>query len=141
MTLHDYIVGLDERLLVGRFHGFWVRMTFDLMGTMGPETDPDLERLSTALMGYAEAPDTPAGTVRDIRSAIVHLRGPGFWRDNSVLGRKYRCLNAIASSREENEADVYNWAYGITTALDLIGDGDGDAIIAAVRSGLEERGA
>lgn len=50
----------------------------------------------------------------------MRLRGAGFWRDDSPIGLKYRCLYNLAYSREENLADRYYWQYGVESSFGLI---------------------
>ena len=98
----------------------WVRSVLGAMVFLGPDTDADLERLTKELLGYHSGADIPGVRIDSIRKEIVQLRGGQFWSDESVLGLKYRCLNAIATSRETSMADIGEWEYGVVTAFDII---------------------
>jgi hypothetical protein len=138
LSVGDYIDSLDYSLFEGDYYFFWVKTLIDLMDTIGPDRDQNLDRLVSVLLEYYRTGAVSEENVKDIRHAIVRLRGPGFWSDNSVSGRKYRVLDAIGSTVEANDRDVDNWMYGIVTALDLINlEGDKDAVIVRrIKDGL-----
>ena len=98
----------------------WIRLVFDLTSLLGEETDIDLERMWATLLAHYETCCIADSEIEGMRSEIVRLRGVGFWRDDSPLGLKFRCLNAVATTRTENKRDLYNWRYGIVTAIQLI---------------------
>ena len=98
----------------------WVRSVLGAMVFLGPDTDADLERLIRELLDYYSGADIPGVRIDSIRREIVKLRGVQAWEDESTLGLKYRCLNAIATSREANMADIGEWEYGVVTAFEIV---------------------
>ncbi len=111
---------LPESVFEERNFYFWVKCVIDALDLLGPETDSHLEEMSRLLLDYYGGADVSAEAVKQILREIVRLRGVGFWRDDSPIGLKYRCLYNLAYSREENLADLYYWQYGVESSFDLI---------------------
>ncbi len=99
---------------------FWVKCVIDALDLIGPETDSHLENTKRLLLDYYGAANVSPEAVKQISREIVRLRGAAFWRDDSPIGLKYRCLYNLAHSREENLADLYDWQYGVESSFDLI---------------------
>lgn len=138
--LDDFILSLPPRYFERDFDAFWVRTIIALANQMGEETDAPLECLVARLLDYHSGGPTSGKEIDEIPHEIVRLRGPSYWRDDSVLGRKYRVINAIASSAAANDADPDNWMYGVVTAfqlLNLSGDKD-DEIVSQVKSEMKK---
>ena len=92
------------------------------MALLGPDTDKVLERMTQRLLDYhlgihidIEDIDGKTGIARELGAKRLN-----YWRDNTPLGLKYRCLSSIASSRERNLEDLYDWQYGIVSAFQSI---------------------
>lgn len=99
---------------------FWVKCVIDALDLLGSETDEDLKRMCQLLLDYHTGADVAPETIEGMRREIVRLGVDTSWKNTSPLGLKYRCLWAIASSREMNLADLYNWQYGVVTAFENI---------------------
>src|SRR5690349_893431 len=115
--LDDYLMSLSDAVFTRSYDAFWVGTVILLIDLLGSDTEPDLETLKRKLLDYHAGLDVSPDEIEDIPHEILRLRGPGFWRGTSPLGLKYRCINALASSAEQNDDDRYNWRYGVTTAL------------------------
>ena len=121
MTTEEFSVNdINYHLFEERNFYFWVKCGIDALDLLGPETDGHLENIKRLLLDYYGSVDVSPEVVERIPSEIVRLRGVGFWRDDSPIGLKYRCLYNLAHSREENLADLYNWQYGVESSFDLI---------------------
>lgn len=122
MTLDDFLVEhLDRQAFDPPNYLFWTRTVCAAMSLIGLETDPDLERMIRQVLDYHAGTGGDADAIDNIRHEIVRLRGLAFWGDADSLGLKYRCLNAIACSREWVLARGYDeWQYGVVTAFQLI---------------------
>jgi hypothetical protein len=125
-TVVEFLDARSETDFLGENYPFWGRAVLTLMQRMGPETDPELERLIRIFEDYYSGGNTDE-SIRAVRLQVSEARGLGFWRDDSVLGRKYRCLNAIATSvsdaasyRSTSGWLYHEWQYGLETAFDLI---------------------
>jgi hypothetical protein len=142
MTIDEFLQNLPEKAFDHPNFYFWIRNVIDAIGLLGPETERDLERYSRLLLDHHSGVDISEGVLEDIRHDIVRTRGRGFWRDDSVMGLKYRCLNAIASTRDQNLADLYDWQYGIVTAFQLINldDRKDRALIDLIREHAQQYG-
>ena len=143
MTTDRFILDdIPESVFEERNFYFWVKCVVDALELIGPGTDSDLENMSRQLLDYYGAGDVNTETVEQIPREIVRLRGVGFWNDDTPIGLKYRCLWAIASSRERNLADLYDWQYGVVTAFDNINlGGDKDqALNALIRENASKYG-
>lgn len=81
----------------------------DALNLIGPETDSHLEETSRLLLEYSRTADVSPEAIERIPREIVRLRGITYSRDNSPLGRKYRCIKSLAHSREKNIEDPYFW--------------------------------
>jgi hypothetical protein len=120
-SLDDYLIDvLDDTDFDEPYFLTWIRLVFEFTSLLGEDSDSDLERMWGTLLAYYESHRVPDSEIEDMRTEIVRLKGVGFWRDDSRLGLKFRCLNAVASTKAENEKDLYNWRYGVVTALQLI---------------------
>ena len=143
MTISEFLIeDISCRAFDGCNFLFWVRTVIDAMKLIGPETDSNLERMSKLLLDYHAGTDVTPEEVDGIGRKIALLRGVGYWRDDSPIGLKYRCIIAIASSREENLNDLYYWQYGIVTAFDLINlhDDKDQALISLIRENASKYG-
>lgn len=119
MTLDAYLDTLGERddvLFTGVHYRFWVDLVCDLAESISPDTEETLTQIVQTLRSYYHT-GTGEDAVKAIRKAIVATRGPGFWRDFSLLGTKYRCIWAIATTVEENEKDTNDWVYAISVVM------------------------
>lgn len=143
MTLDEFLLDdINPHAFGERNFYFWVRNVIDALALLGPETDINLESMSNLLLDYHAGGNVSLKSVKEIPGIIHQLRGDNCSQDNSPLGRKYRCLSSIASSREENLADLYDWQYGIVSSLGLINlyhDKD-QALIALIRENASKYG-
>ena len=100
---------------------FWVKCVVDSLELIGSETDSHLESMTRQLLNYYGVGDVNAETIEHIPREIVRLRGVGFWRDDSPIGLKYRCISNLAHSRERNREDPYYWwGYALKSSFELI---------------------
>lgn len=121
MTPDGFILdNISESAFEERNFYFWVRCVIDALDLIGPETDSHLEEMSSLLLDYYGAADVSPDAIERIPREIQRLRGITYWRDNSPLGLKYRCINNLAYSREKNLEDIYYWQYGLVSSFDLI---------------------
>src|SRR5579884_2063361 len=96
MDASDFVLLHEDRLFVTGNHQTWLEVVMDLLTLIEPHRDEKIEQLKEDLF---------AGDAARVRSEILRLHGPGFWRDESPSGRKYRVLNAMATSEAEAIAD------------------------------------
>jgi len=116
----DFLLACHNAFEERTFH-FWVKCVIDALALLGPETDSHLEEMSRLLLDYSSGIDVSSGAIEQIPREIVRLRGVGFWRDDSPLGLKYRCISNLAHSREKNLEDPYYWwGYALQSSFDLI---------------------
>ena len=122
MTTDRFILDdIPESVFEERNFYFWVKCVVDALELIGPGTDSDLENMSRQLLDYYGAGDVNTETVEQIPREIVRLRGVGFWRDDSPIGLKYRCISNLAHSRERNREDPYYWwGYALKSSFELI---------------------
>lgn len=134
-------MSLDDELFEQEFDGYWTTIVIQLMDLLGPATDTDLETIATRLRAYHGGANIEPDSIAGVPSEVVRLRGPGYWRDTSPIGLKYRCPSTIAATLEQKDADRYNWRYGVMTALQLINpSGDKDVtIVRRLEAGLDTR--
>lgn len=122
---------------------FWTQTVIDAMALLGPETDSDLQRLCQLLLDYYSGFDVEPKAIEDIRQEIVCLKGVSFWGETTPIALKYRCLNAIASSRAQRLDDIHqSWQYGLVTAFQIVnlqGDKD-EALIKLVQQNAAKHG-
>ena len=111
---------IPESVFEERNFYFWVRCVVDAMELLGPDTDEDLKRMCQSLLDYHAGADVAPEIIDGMTCEIVWLGVDTSWKNTSALGLKYRCLWAIASSRERNLADLYDWQYGVVTAFENI---------------------
>jgi hypothetical protein len=142
MSAQEFIQSLNEKLFIGYFYPFWGRVIIRLMSHLGPDNDSELQRLISIFENYYDEKGVTEEEVDNVGRAIVKIRGPGFLRDESALGMKYRIINAIAMPRPniENYNEVSEWIYGVETALDfiVIYCNDNEEIIEQVRDDFEQ---
>jgi len=143
MTTDKFILdGIPESAFGEQNFSFWIKCVVDGMDLIGPETDSHLEDMIGALLDYYGSADVSPEVVERIPSEIVRLRGTGFWRDDSRLGLKYRCISNLACSREKNLEDLYYWQYGVESSFDLIDlhDDKAQALVALIRGNASKLG-
>ena len=119
MTLDDFLMGeLDEAFFEPSYRLFWIRTALSSMHVLGDETDAHLERFCETILKYYTGETPSKQVITSIPEEMSQLREIRSRSDNSVLGLKYRCVNAIA------EEDMYEWYYGIVPAFQLINFSD-----------------
>ena len=143
MTINELILNDDLAVYGEPYFRFWTLTVIDAMGLLGTETDGDLQRLCQLLLDHHNGFGVKSEEVERIRQEIVRLRGAAFWGEETPLGLKYRCLNAIASSRVQRLANIHqSWQYGLVTAFQTInfqGDKD-EALIDLVQQNAAKYG-
>ena len=123
MTLDEFLIEyLDEQAYAEPNFRFWVQTVVDAMTLLGPDTDSNLEYLTQRLLDYYDGTDVSSEDIdgkNGINREIGRL-GITSSKNMSPLADKYRCLWAIAFSRERNLENLYDWQYGIVTAFQTI---------------------
>ena len=121
MDLDDFLMDhLDEQAYDQPNFLFWVRTVCEAMSFIGPETDADLKGMIQQLIDHHAGAGVAAAVVDSMRRQISRSMTTNDCEPASPLGLKYRCLNAIADSRETNLTDLYNWQHGVVTAWQII---------------------
>lgn len=130
MTIDEFLIDDlgDDLLFVPSYHRFWVHMVLDCMDMIGNETEADLDRLCSVIRRLYFFDLVSVASLNSICSAIRPHTGNFAWKDNSVLGLKYLCLNALTASRRMERLSssftmddwLYEWKYGIVTAFQII---------------------
>jgi len=132
LTLDDYLVNnLDTHLSESAYLLFWVETVIAALSLLDNESDHELDKLFIEIQhiyqNYKQNEELPIFSMGD---KVRSLRGGGFWRDESTLGVKYRCLVAIGTPPDKSDKDNYDWWYGVVTAFQLIlGIVSDDAIV------------
>ena len=145
MTLDEFLIDdISPQAYDAPNFLFWVETVVDAMALLGPDTDANLERLTKRLLDYYAGADISPEDIDGTNSINREIGGLGVtsWKNQTPLAAKYRTLWAIAFSRERNIADLYDWQYGVVTALQTINyDNDQDQLlIEFVRSKAAEYG-
>ena len=126
MKADDFVLELDLWRPDTEAHRGWIELFLDSLSLIDNDHDSVVEQLCSALR---------ADDANGVRQQIITLKGPGYWRDDSPLGRKVRVLNAIATSFEEATERPDQWVYGLVTAAELVArDGRDDELIQLIVS-------
>ena len=142
MTVTELLLDDDLVVYSKPYFLFWIITAIHAMTFLGPETDIDLKRLCQLLLDHYHELGVDSQAIDGIRHEIVRLRGINFWGETTPLALKYRCLNAIASSRKQSLDDIHSWQYGLVTAFQIInfhGDKE-EALIDLVRQNAAKYG-
>jgi hypothetical protein len=129
MKADDFVLELIRGMPDDAAYRAWIELFISSLSLIDQNRDAFIDHLAATLR---------TGDATEVRRQIVSVKGPGFWRDDSPLGRKVRVLNAIATSFEEAREEPEQWLYGLVTAAELVAreGGDKELVELIVRSGL-----
>ena len=108
----------DYAIFQEPFFFFWIDTIIESFIFIDLYIEPLLDELIAELRLYYLNSNRSINLA--VRDKIERWKGKEFPKDNTPLGRKYRCLYAIATTIEVNMSDIDDWVYGIVTSFELI---------------------